>query len=769
MYNVRKQQISLIQKAESIGNFSKSQIDVLSREDLTMEVLNMIFRYLFLQNRNGQDCDLTAAEADKWSTFLVEKKKQGRFIDKCDFIWIFNHILPSCDEKDMMLGNSNKMKLYRAYRFMAQKKLEFFNLNELSEREKNDIEEECINLYNIFADWLRNDMALKTVKDIIRFSATHRGRAQQIRTALKKYKALEDDYFHNGEKSLIVYLIKNTVNVIDDFEPTETALNLLYDFDSHKFRFDYDDFHKYFTCETDSYYNRRYNISQTALLEIAKNNYPIVETILNFCKNNKFIKEKYDSIHSDVFGTWNKWGLWDQSQLPKLKECFKVLGRAFKTDLGAWSMHVKISTNYFVTVTYNEYKSVLFVGKKNAPYKQYEDGWTAEYPNYTVKLLITPDGKIFRTYGTAPKKKNIPLAFKDLFFLGRKPNAMKKFTIEMVDFHKVSSPFIGDLFNDCQSHGCLLPINFNDTIGYYNRAQFIKERYKTANKLKINWNKLNINLSYLIIKAQTWIEPGTSQQILIQQKDNNLIPDAQYRRGVDSKIIEFLLNVICNKISDSQRQSLERKIVKMKKECQQELQEIETDILPEELTNWTKDRINDANNQFELRRIVSDYINMCRRTKRKIRLDIRSVEQIENLHDGLAFGGNYQRTRTAAVKVPKKSKFNKLRTILPEEFEWIKTRKRLILETELQHHCVWSYADRITSDICAIYSYVDKTGEFADDKKPKRYTIEFIVDSKGKYKIEQVQGKYDRIHTEKMRDYIQKILDNKQNNKEVNQ
>lgn len=106
-----------------------------------------------------------------------------------------------------------------------------------------------------------------------------------------------------------------------------------------------------------------------------------------------------------------------------------------------------------------------------------------------------------------------------------------------------------------------------------------------------------------------------------------------------------------------------------------------------------------------------------------------------------------------------------MRKILPKEFEWIKNRKRLILETELQHHCVWSYADKISSDMCAIYSYVDKDGSksLCNDGNPKRYTIEFNFNKQnGTYYVEQVQGKYDAVNSSGMRNYIDKILNEKQ-------
>ena len=82
----------------------------------------------------------------------------------------------------------------------------------------------------------------------------------------------------------------------------------------------------------------------------------------------------------------------------------------------------------------------------------------------------------------------------------------------------------------------------------------------------------------------------------------------------------------------------------------------------------------------------------------------------------------------------------------------------MILETELQHHCVWSYADNITQDECAIYSFTDTAAEHCKDGKPRRYTVEFRQKRNGRYYVEQVQGKYDAVNAGGMKEYIQMLL-----------
>lgn len=151
---------------------------------------------------------------------------------------------------------------------------------------------------------------------------------------------------------------------------------------------------------------------------------------------------------------------------------------------------------------------------------------------------------------------------------------------------------------------------------------------------------------------------------------------------------------------------------------------------------------------------------MASQAKIKPRLDIYTERQLEKLHDAIT--EIYYQKCTKPVHIPKGTKFKGLRKLLPPEFEWIKTRKRLIAETAMQHHCVWSYADLITSDTCAIYSFLDKDGTYSKDGTPRRYTMEFRMRGNGCYYLEQVQGTCNRIDTELIADYVGTLLNHQQ-------
>jgi hypothetical protein len=310
------------------------------------------------------------------------------------------------------------------------------------------------------------------------------------------------------------------------------------------------------------------------------------------------------------------------------------------------------------------------------------------------------------------------------------------------------------------------PFAFNDFLKCYNKNQFIVSNFKTAAQIPVNFNKRNIVLSWLIIHSWNMLTDDKSRQILMQFTDDTVLyGDDEHsalagsiRRGLCEA---FLARVITKRIDKILQTELVRRskrydhLIAQKSES---LSVIATGVLDDERMEFLqrKDQIGNVN------QIALDYVLMCRQVNKchvrgKVSLDIKSYAQLRNLHD--TFNSNdhaFYETRTGNVTIPKKSKFLILREYLPDDFEWIKDRKRLILETELQHHCVWSYAGKISRDECAIYSYVGAASEYGD--KPKRYTIEFRWNGKNYYVV-QVQGRYNQVNVRDMRAYIQSILD----------
>lgn len=139
--------------------------------------------------------------------------------------------------------------------------------------------------------------------------------------------------------------------------------------------------------------------------------------------------------------------------------------------------------------------------------------------------------------------------------------------------------------------------------------------------------------------------------------------------------------------------------------------------------------------------MVNDYITMSHYTRRKVSLKMKSEKTIADVHDELET--MCRMNQMPQVKIPKNTKFDELRKLLPDSFEWIRDKKRLAKESELQSNCVWSYADRINEDVCAIYSYVEpSTGN--------RHTIEIrpnaLYGNQGEsgYNVVQVKTRFNR-------------------------
>lgn len=143
---------------------------------------------------------------------------------------------------------------------------------------------------------------------------------------------------------------------------------------------------------------------------------------------------------------------------------------------------------------------------------------------------------------------------------------------------------------------------------------------------------------------------------------------------------------------------------------------------------------------------ANDYIKMAHEMHQKVKLGFRSWKKLKDAHDKIS---KKYKNRLHRVHVPKNSKFNHLRELLPESYEWIRTGSRLRMEGIEMGHCVNSYWQYINQDTCAIYSFT--AGE-------KRYTAEFRVGSNGKYTVRQIQSKYDRGCPASVRKQVGKLI-----------
>ena len=364
-------------------------------------------------------------------------------------------------------------------------------------------------------------------------------------------------------------------------------------------------------------------------------------------------------------------------------------------------------SHYSLSIRFRENKNI------NIVIKTYDNTYIGEAEDGTEKicgcgsckienLIFTSDGCIFINKGN----KYIPITVKKLFEL----NSNKLFREMMnIYYNNMNSNFLKDLLNDyTEVDNFLLPIRFNDIKQYHNKKEYMINHYKNANSLRIDYNKININLSYMILKSARYISDD-SMGILQNLREFELLNGIEHvGRRCDNSVKTFLTNYYL--------------IIK------------DFDI--------------------DLSGVIKDYIGMCQIDKRKISLRY-SQNRLLEMHDYYMDHADYYELMRKTERVKIKEEFLDLREILPDDFEWIKTKRRLAKEALIMHHCVWSYANRINRDSCTIYSYVDKEGEFGEEGK--RYTIEFGK-SHNKYIINQIQSKYDKGCPAKFRHYVQSLI-----------
>lgn len=329
-------------------------------------------------------------------------------------------------------------------------------------------------------------------------------------------------------------------------------------------------------------------------------------------------------------------------------------------------------------------------------------------PGISLVLIIFGDNN---SIYTDMKQKLIPLSVKKLISFknrvidnGNPAVYVEELISKIFAFYSSYIPFAKDVLLTIEQDNCfILPITFNELSLYKNKKDFFISKYKLSSSIGINWNKRNMNLSYLIIKS--W-------NIVFAEHRNKLVQ---------------ITTIDLSQNSDFY--------------CEQKYTEYRKKFLTEYILSSIK---------CSDEEIAEDYIAMCLRTKEKVKLNFRSIKALKAEHDSLS--EKYYMKATPIVKVKKDTRFKNLRKMLPENFEWIQSRKRLIHETAIQHHCVWSYADLINKDVCQIYSVLDENGE--------RFTLEFRV-KRNRYYLKQIRGKYNLADTSEMQKKINDLLKSK--------
>lgn len=729
---MRKGQLKIIQNAKN-NQLEEMLIQFLSREDYFMSQLNLCYSY-FVTNRTADPqtlinvCETYIPKLNSYSdaealycfpsndVFIQEPQKKHR-------LWQFIRFLQAKD-----IGMWTQYKLINLYQLSLEQDFSFSQIKLILQQTNNDF-----NLLTLF----KNNLLL-------------------------------DDFKNNYENSLCYYLIQISQKNVDvysifSFLQSTAMLPLLYQIYEKEQTWG----HIFILSD---FPNISRNIKDLSLNTTLLQKYQKENSLLNIETTLQNIAQDLPILQcerSTPLDMYYKIGSYDatyrclptltQDEIDELKQkhmqCYDILQAPFCIDHINSYLKINIKTQQSINIKYQVYKNLKINSCSN---DQSDDTQLRYIPFHsqgrTEEIVAFYDNGEYNLYYTF-RNKLIPLPFRKFCQLYTSSSDLRTVLQVITKDRFKKNKLYQDLLQDYQDVYNTLPISFNDIMKYHNKAELLKKEYKDANDIHIKWNKQNIYLSYMIIKAWPKMANEKSRQILSQQKDLNLVKGLW--GSVYNRRDQFIANVLQNRVQFS----LARK--QIEDQCKQQIQELDIQYLPDEYETFVQDTMQEYQNENQ--HVYEDYLYMCNIAKKKYDLSMKSLKGIQQKHDRLS--NEYYIKYTKPVNIPKDSKFKQLREILPNEFEQITTRKRLILETQLQQHCVWTYADQITHDNCAIYSFLDTNGQKSTDNNPKRYTIEFRIDPlTNKYYIEQIQGRHDVVNAAKMIPYVQKILDNAQNN-----
>ena len=411
----------------------------------------------------------------------------------------------------------------------------------------------------------------------------------------------------------------------------------------------------------------------------------------------------------------------------------------FTLDSPYFNNLVKIVPNKGVFVKCMKYKKIYHNVDENTV------GYS-DLSNYsTVLLWFTLDNHILMDMYA--KKTNcsgshfVPAAINNIY----KKQGDNEFLMNMLhDFAAdLNFKFLKDVLSDFDlAKHKLATITFNDAMSYHSRREFVNDKYVNLSALQINFNKVNLNLAYALYKTIRYVDES-QYGYLSQIRSLDFIPG---NVKITSKTVAavFLKNYYLH--YKDYLNKITAKDIAWNNEDEDEY--FYNDDYDKKLKKWQ--------NTFVI--CVRDYMSAIVSLGYRVMLN-HSIKRIIEDHDSLVENMNLKdylkRMRGKKLKVPKNSRFNNLRKVLPDDFEWIKTKTRLANESAMQHHCVWQYSDYISSDSSAIYSYVDSGCKFGP--RPFRYTIEFKVSPDGYY-IAQMQRSRNRGDSVQLKMYLNELI-----------
>lgn len=312
------------------------------------------------------------------------------------------------------------------------------------------------------------------------------------------------------------------------------------------------------------------------------------------------------------------------------------------------------------------------------------------------------------------RQKSRPAVLNDLVHATYDIPEMQELIRNLMDTIAKEHPFfknVKELYNIAlQCPESTFPFTLNDAFTYTNWNLYFKSKYKIASTLPINYNRITPFAAYAIILCYKYINPSDINILITSVGEHpEIIPSSHFRMKKIYKVEQLIENYYTIRLLELKEANIDKTTVK-------------------------------------------DWIHMLILLKKPISLRKTNMRKITEAHDKLMLKKFMEECKNEEdyLLIPDNTKFKELRNILPSSYEWIKTKRRLLFETYIQNHCVWSYEDRIKYDYCAIYSIVlPETGH--------RHTIEFVYKDNS-YKVNQIQKSYDRGYDEEIITDLKKYL-----------
>lgn len=335
-----------------------------------------------------------------------------------------------------------------------------------------------------------------------------------------------------------------------------------------------------------------------------------------------------------------------------------------------------------VEVLINRYNAVYYTPSSKKVYPR----CTSKLGPKFIKLVIFENLSVYRE---SSKDKLIPcdLRYLSQILFNREPSIFNECIFHILEFFSSKYMLFKDVLSELRSSPIPISISINKMFDFNTKKALI-EAHCPGVKLSKKFNSFSLYFGYLLAKSKRYVNSDDWQKLYVLKDVFN----------------KYILTCLTRITIYEQIQELFKIYYKY---C------LTTDNVT------TRDYI------------IDDYVYMVWRytTPKKFNLKIKTYNSIKREHDDIMLRVSNKNTPT--LKIPKNSKFKNVN--LPENFEHIKTKKRLILESQIQRHCVASYAYLINKDKCSIYSTVYNN---------ERYTIE-IRKNRNKYYIAQIKGMFN--------------------------